>query len=122
MFDELFKDLLLKIFQLHSLYSRRITLNKEVTRSQKEVGFANLKTSRIPLGRLRKISHSLETYKQKATIHCASRWQQGCCKSRDFSSTGLRDLTRSGSHRFSLMEPEITAILTKVTESKRCNF
>jgi hypothetical protein len=65
MLDELFKDLLPKIFQLHSLYSRRIILNNELTESQKEVGFANLKTSRIPLGRLWKITHSLETCKQK---------------------------------------------------------
>jgi len=48
MLDELFKDLLLKIFQLHSLYSRRIILNNELTGSQKEMGFAILKTSRIP--------------------------------------------------------------------------
>lgn len=75
MLDELFKNLLLKIFQLHGLYSRRTDLNNELTGSQKEVGFASLKTSRIPLGRLRKITHNLETYKQKATIHGASRWQ-----------------------------------------------
>jgi len=60
MLDELFKDLLLKIFQLHSLYSRRIILNNELTGSQKEVGFANLKTSWIPLGRLRKLHLALK--------------------------------------------------------------
>lgn len=84
MLEELFKDLLLKIFQLHSLYSRRIILSNKLKGSQKEAGFANLKTSRIPLGRLRKITQNLEIYKQKATIHGASKWQYGCCKRRDF--------------------------------------
>jgi hypothetical protein len=84
MLDELVKDLLLKIFQLQSLYSRRVILNNKLSGSQKEVGFANLKTSRIPLRRLRKITQNLETYKQKVTIHGPSRWQYGCCKPSDF--------------------------------------